>query len=66
MRKAKIYYISLPDEMRTEDKLAWLRENPISTIAFECIEPDTKNNWINQTEENFRFCLPVSTVTNKL
>ncbi len=58
-RKAKIYYISLPDEMRKEDKLAWLRENPISTIAFERIEPDTKNNWINQTDNDWDSLLPL-------
>jgi predicted helicase len=52
-RKAKIYYTALDDFWRKEKKLDWIRENPISKIAFERIEPDAKNNWINQTDNDW-------------
>ena len=59
MSKAKIYYIALDDFWRKEKKLEWIRENHISTIAFELIEPDAKNNWINQTDNDWDSLLPL-------
>ena len=41
-RKAKIYYTAMDDFWRKEEKLAWLRENPIHRIAFESITPEEK------------------------
>lgn len=58
-RKCKIHYIELDDFWRKEKKLEWIRENPISTIAFERIEPDAKNNWINQTDNDWDSLLPL-------
>ena len=58
-RKCKIHYIELDDFWRKEKKLEWIRENPISTIAFERIEPDAKNNWINQTDNDWESLLPL-------
>jgi predicted helicase len=52
-RKCKIHYIELDDFWRKEKKLEWIRENPISTIAFERIEHDAKNNWINQSDNDW-------------
>ena len=59
-RKAKIYYTSLDDFWRKEEKLAWLRDNPISKIEFERLEPDAKHNWINQTDNDFETLLPLA------
>ncbi len=58
-RKAKIYYTSLDDFWRKEEKLAWLRDNPIEKIQFESITPDEKHNWINQTDNDFETLLPI-------
>jgi predicted helicase len=52
MKKAKIYYTSLPDEMLKEEKLTWFRENPLEKIAFERITPDEKGNWINLADNS--------------
>ncbi|MFN0141590.1 MAG: type ISP restriction/modification enzyme [Pyrinomonadaceae bacterium] len=59
-RKAKIFYVSMDDFWRKEEKLAWLRENPISKIAFESITPDEKHNWINQTDNDWDDLVPVA------
>lgn len=58
-RKAKIFYTALDDFWRKEEKLNWLVENHISQIAFERIEPDAKNNWINQTDNDWDSLLPL-------
>ncbi|MEJ7862634.1 MAG: type ISP restriction/modification enzyme [Pyrinomonadaceae bacterium] len=58
-RKCKIYYTSLDDFWRKEEKLAWLRDNPISKIEFERIEADAKHNWINQSDNDFETLLPL-------
>lgn len=58
-RKAKIYYTSLDDFWRKEEKLDWLRDNHISKIKFERIESDSKHNWINQTDNDFETLLPL-------
>ena len=58
-QKSKIYYISLPDEMRKEEKLAWLRETKFKDIAFERITPDAKHNWINLSDNDFDSLLPL-------
>ncbi|MBA4125211.1 MAG: hypothetical protein H0X72_22450 [Acidobacteria bacterium] len=59
-RKAKIYYTSLDDFWRKEEKLGWLRDYPISKIEFERLEPDVKHNWINQTDNDFESLLPIA------
>ena len=58
-RKAKIYYTALDDFWRKEEKLDWLRDNPISKIEFDRIEPDAKHNWINQTDNDWDDLMPL-------
>jgi len=58
MTKAKIYYVSLPDEWRKEQKLEWLRENPLRTIAFERITPNKQHSWII-ADNDFESLLPL-------
>ena len=57
-RKAKIYYTALDDFWRKEEKLDWLRENPVEKIAFERITPDEKHNWLFD-DNDFETLLPI-------
>ena len=57
-RKAKIYYTALDDFWRKEEKLEWLRDNPIEKIAFEHITPDEKHNWLFD-DNDFDTLLPL-------
>ncbi len=50
--KCRIEYTALDDSWRKEIKLEWLRNNTLGKIAFEKINPDKNNNWINLAEEN--------------
>ena len=47
-----IEYVTMEDNWRKEEKLAWLRNNPIEKIHFTHIIPDKNNNWINLSEDN--------------
>ncbi len=58
-RKAKIYYIALDDFWRKEEKLAWLRDNPIEKIKFERLEPDAKHNWISIADNDWDNLIPL-------
>ena len=37
MKKAKIKYFTLTDEMRKQEKLDWFRETKLENIPFEII-----------------------------
>ncbi len=57
--KCKINYAYLEDSMPRTEKLEWIRNNPLKNIEFENIIPDAKNNWINQTDNDFDELLPL-------
>lgn len=47
-----IEYVTMEDNWRKEEKLGWLRNNPIEKIHFTHVIPDKNNNWINLSEDN--------------
>lgn len=47
-----IYYNVVRDYWKSEDKKAYIAENKLTTISFEHIIPDNKNNWIELAEDN--------------
>ena len=59
-RKCKIYYIALDDFWRKakETRMDYTKIR-FRQIAFERIEPDEKNNWINQTDNDWESLLPL-------
>lgn len=59
MKKAKIHYFSLTDEMRKEEKLQWFSENRLENISFEIIRPDKNANWINLSNNDFETLIPL-------
>ncbi len=59
MKKAKIYYFTLTDEMRKEEKLDWFRSHSIEQLEFEHIQPDKNSNWINLADTDFDSLLPL-------
>ncbi len=58
-KKAKIYYFSLTDEMKKQEKLDWFAQTSFSKIDFERITPDKNANWINLTDNDFETLMPV-------
>ena len=62
-----IEYVSMHDEWRKEEKLGWLKNNPLEKIHFESIHPDKSNNWINLSDDNdWNSLLPIADKNVKL
>lgn len=57
-QNCKIQYVAMEDEWRKEEKLQWLAEHPIDKIEFENINPDTNNNWLNISNNNWESLIP--------
>ncbi|MBK8805525.1 MAG: N-6 DNA methylase [Bacteroidales bacterium] len=58
--KCKIKYIHPTDIRATRDeKLEFLKSHPFKQIPFETINVDSKNNWINQSDNDFDELLPL-------
>jgi predicted helicase len=58
--KAKIYYFSLPDGAKKEEKLNFLRDTQFKNIPFERIRPDAKGNWLNEgIQEDWETLIPL-------
>jgi predicted helicase len=55
-----IHYVELSDELRREEKLDWFRtQEELASIPFQEIVPDPKNNWVNQTDNDFELHVPL-------
>ena len=61
----RIFYSRRPEMETAEEKLAFLGNAKLETAEREEIKPDPKNNWINQTHNDFDSLLPVLDKTTK-
>lgn len=64
-KKCRILYHQMDEYLRKEDKLNWIRNNPISSIEFEEIKPDKNNNWLNLSDTNFDDLIPIANKQTK-
>jgi len=64
--RCSIFYESMDDFWRKEEKLHWLSEHKIPQISFKHIIPDKKNNWINLADNDFEELLPLADKNVKL
>ena len=64
--QCEIRYASREDAELARDKLAYLADAKLGDIAFESITPDTKSNWLNQSDSDFEQLLPVADRQTKL
>lgn len=55
----RIFYSRRPEMETAEEKLAFLGQAKLHTTEREEIRPDPKNNWINQTHNDFDSLLPL-------
>ena len=61
----KIYYNTIEDFVKSEEKREYLRTNTLSTLNFQEIKPDKKNNWINLTDTDFNTLIPIGNKETK-
>ena len=55
-----IHYARREDSELSKDKLAYLQEAELRHIIFEDITPDSKNNWLNQSNSQFGRLIPLA------
>lgn len=60
-----IYYNSVDDYVKSEDKRAYLTEHKFIDLKFTHIVPDKNGNWINQTENDFETLIPLANKQTK-
>ncbi len=58
--ECSIHYARREDAETAKEKLAYLRAAQMDEIAFEKIVPDTKSNWLNQSNSNFERLLTLA------
>ena len=61
-----IHYIRREDAELANDKLAYLRDSTLEEIPFLNITPDSKSNWLNQSDSDFNGLLPTANKQTKL
>ena len=61
-----IHYARREDVELATDKLAYLREAALDTVAFEAITPDKRNDWLNQSNSDFERLAPLANRETKL
>ena len=64
--KCNIYYAWRDDAELAIDKLAYLRDSTLDSIAFESITPDKYNDWLNQSDSDFEALIPLANRQTKL
>jgi predicted helicase len=62
---AVIRYARRPEMESREDKLSFLAANNLSTIEFETLQPDRKQNWLNVTNNDWDSLLPLADKKSK-
>ncbi|NCR38368.1 MAG: N-6 DNA methylase [Microcystis aeruginosa W13-11] len=55
----QIYYLRRHEDELAIDKLQFLGQSKLSQLSFQHIQPDKKNNWINQADNDFDDLLPL-------
>lgn len=61
-----INYVTMDDFWPKAQKLEWFSEHKLSTIPFEHLRPDKRNNWINLSDNNWDELLSVADKAVKL
>jgi predicted helicase len=62
----KIYYNTIQDYAKADEKKRYLRENQLKDLNFERIQPDKNHNWLNIADNDFETLLPLANKETKL
>ena len=57
--RCRIHYTRRPELETAEEKLAWLGQASLASLASEEVRPDAKANWLNLTHNDFDELMPV-------
>ena len=62
----RVRYVRRPELETADEKLSFISDAKISAFDFEEINPDTKGNWINQSNNDFDSLMPIASKEAKL
>ncbi len=62
----KIFYNSVSDYAKAEEKKNYFSENHLKDLNFHHIVPDKNHNWLNQVDNNFETLLPIADKKTRL
>ena len=57
--KCNIHYASRDDAEVARKKLAYLKEAGLESVPFDSVTPDSKDNWLHQSNSNFERLIPL-------
>ena len=61
-----IFYNSVDDYQKAVDKVEYIKDQTLAGLDFTNITPDSKNNWLNQSNPNFYKLLTLADRNTKL
>ncbi len=61
-----IHYTRREDAETAVDKLAYLRNATLEGVTFDSITPDKRNDWLNQSQSDYEYLIPVANRETKL
>ncbi len=64
-RTARVHYVRRPEMETSEEKLGFLANHPMRDLAFDEVQPDNANNWVNLTSNDFDTLLPMASKETK-
>ncbi len=60
LQNPKLHFLDPFDALETkQNKLVWLSQNKFNTLQFNVIAPDGKNNWLEQTSNDWESLIPL-------
>lgn len=60
----QIHYTEVDDCLPAEEKKDYLRERKLKDLPFVQLHPDSRNNWLNKSTNNWDDLLPVASKSN--
>jgi predicted helicase len=64
-KPARVFYVRRPELETADEKLGFLAHNALSNLTFDQLQPDTANNWVNLTDNDFESLLPLASKETK-
>ena len=62
----KVFYEVVSDYAKSPDKVDFIKDKGIESFDFSQLTPDTKNNWLNQSDSDFEQLVPLANSETKL
>ena len=62
----KLFYNTVEDYTKSPEKVTYIKDRDLTSFDFEQITPDSKSNWLNQSNSDFETLLPLADRQTKL